>query len=450
MTHITEIPAVRFIALAVLLIAFCTSSRADDWPQWMGPDRDGTYGEDGLVDSIPEGGLPIRWRVSIHGGYAGPAVHGGRVFVADYRRTAGEFVETPSDKPKLEGFERLLCLNAANGETMWQHEYPCSYEISYPAGPRATPTVVDGLVVMLGAQGDLTVLSETDGSVRWHINLPKQFGAAVPIWGFAAHPLVTSDTIYTMVGGNGQAVVALDRASGKVKWKAMSSPDAGYCPPTIIRAGGVEQLIVWDPKTVAGLNPDTGEVHWEVEHEPDYGMSIAQPQRDGDHLFVSGIENKSIMLKLGSDKPTVSELWASTPKTSISVSTMTPLLHDGIIYGTDENLGALIAARQSDGERLWQTYLPVSPGNERRLSAGTAFVTRHEPSGRYWLFGEAGDLTLAKMNENEFESLGQMHVLDPTQTAFGRKVIWSHPAYANRTAYVRNDQEIVAVDLRAK
>ncbi len=440
----------NFAQSFVILSALQSTVWADDWPHWMGPDRDGTYHETGLVEVIPDGGLPIRWRTPIHGGYAGPAVHAGKVFVTDYRRTAGEFIETPGDKPKLQGFERLLCLDAETGKQVWQHEYACNYEISYPAGPRATPTIRDGLVVMLGAQGDLTVLSEVDGSVKWHVNLPTQFGAPVPIWGFAAHPLVTSDTIYTMVGGEGQAVVAFDRATGDTKWKALSSKDAGYCPPTLITAGDAQQLIVWHPTAVAGLNPDTGQTYWTVSHEPDYGMSIAQPQRDGENLFVSGIEDKSIMLKLDSDKPAVTEVWASTPKTSLSVSTMTPVLHDGVIYGSDEGLGALMAVRVSDGKRLWQTYVPVRPGNERRLSAGTSFVTRHEPSGRYWLFGEAGDLTLAEMNAERFQSLGQMHVIEPTQSAFGRKVIWSHPAYANRTAYIRNDQEIVAVDLERK
>jgi hypothetical protein len=126
---------------------------------------------------------------------------------------------------------------------------------------------------------------------------------------------------------------------------------------------------------------------------------------------------------------------------------MTPLIHDGVIYGSDEGTGAMIAARLSDGERLWTTYEPVRPGNERRIGAGTAFVTRHAPTGRYWLFGETGVLTLAEMDDQSFRSRGQMQVVEPTQSAFGRKVIWSHPAYANKTAYIRNDKELVAVDL---
>lgn len=440
----------RSLLFSVLFFLTLSQCRADDWPQWMGPTRMGVYGEDGLVDAIPAGGLPIKWRVAVHGGYAGPAVVGERVYLMDYRRTAGELIEDPGKKPPLEGFERILCFDARTGKEIWKHEYACSYRISYPAGPRATPTVVDGMVFALGAQGDLIALSADDGEVKWHVNLPKQFSAKVPVWGFAAHPLVADGLVYTMVGGNDQAVVAFDQASGNVAWKSLSSSDAGYCPPTMIDAGGVSQLIVWHPQAVAGLHPKTGKPYWTVPLEPDYGMSISQPIRSGDNLFVTGIVDKSLMLKLENDQPRVREAWSATPKISLSASTMTPLIHDGVIYGCDENLGAIVAAKVSDGTRLWDDRQAVDPEAERRLSAGTAYITRHSPSGRYWVFGEKGHLTLAEMDADGFRSLGQMKVVEATQSAFGRKVIWSHPAYSGKTAFIRNDKELVAVDLSAR
>ncbi|EMI16483.1 Pyrrolo-quinoline quinone [Rhodopirellula maiorica SM1] len=420
---------------------------ADDWPQWMGPTRDGNYNETGLVESIPTDGLPIKWRVPVDGGYAGPAVVGDRIYVMDYQRTKGTLVEDPGTKPKLEGIERLRCLDATNGDQIWKYEYPCSYRISYPAGPRATPTVVDGVVAILGAQGDLAVLDAESGNVKWHINLPEQFNAPVPTWGFAAHPLVTDDMVVTMVGGTDQAVVAFDRNTGKVKWKSLSSTDAGYCPPSIIQAGGTTQLIAWHPHAIASLNPKTGETYWTVPLIPDYGMSISQPQHSGEYLFASGIKDKSLMLKLDADKPAVTEVWAGAPKMSLSVSTMTPVIHDGLMFGTDESLGALVAAKVADGERVWQTYEPVRPEQKRKLPAGTVFVTRHTASGHYFLFGEDGHFSIADMDADGYHSRGQMKVVEPTQTAFGRKVVWSHPAYANQTAYVRNDKELVAIDL---
>ncbi|TWU07882.1 PQQ-binding-like beta-propeller repeat protein [Stieleria varia] len=431
-----------------LLCCLCVSvSFADDWNQWMGPTRDGVYREAGIADSIPEGGLPIRWRVPVFGGYAGPAVVGDRVYLMDYERTKGEMIETPDARPEQEGFERVRCFDANTGNQVWEHKYAVNYKISYPAGPRATPTVIDGVVVTLGAQGDLIALNASNGEMMWQVNLPKTFNAKTPIWGFAAHPLVTDSMVVTMVGGDDQAAVAFDRATGKVLWKSVSSSDAGYCPPSLIQAGGTQQLLIWHPDAVASLDPATGKPYWTEPLKPDYGMSIAQPMREGDHLFVTGIENKSMMLQLASDRPAVTKLWDSEPKTSISCSTMTPVIHDGLIFGCDESLGAVVCAKVSDGQRLWHNWLPVRPDNQRRLSAGNAFITRHAPSGRYLLFGETGLLTLAEMTAEGFRSLGQMQVVEPTQTAFGRKVIWSHPAYARQTAFIRNDKELVAVDL---
>lgn len=434
----------------VVALACAATARADDWPQWMGPTRDGVYGESGIVQAIPEGGLPVKWRAEVHGGYAGPAVVGNRVFLTDFRRTKGEMVVAPDKKPAIEGFERVLCLDAESGKKIWEHEYPCSYRVSYPAGPRATPTVKDGVVYALGTQGDFMALSADDGRVKWHVNIPKRFNAPVPMWGFAAHPLVVDDMVLTMVGGEDQAVVAFDRASGSVKWKALSSKDAGYCPPSIIKAGGTEQLLVWHPSAVASLDPRSGKEYWSVPLEPEYGMSIARPQRDGNYLFVAGIMYKGVMLRLHDDKPGVTELWRGSKKTAMYTPTHTPVMHDGIMYGCDDALGALIAAKVEDGSRLWQTYHPVVPGRDRRLSCGSVAVTRHASGNRFLLFGEMGQLTLADMDEEGYKPKGQMKVLEPTQTTSGRDVVWTHPAYAGRTMFVRNDKEIVAVDLSAK
>ncbi|MGI9474548.1 MAG: PQQ-binding-like beta-propeller repeat protein [Rubripirellula sp.] len=437
------------LGLPALLLAcvVSTSLLADDWPQWMGPTRDGVYRETGIVDAIPEHGLPVKWRTPVRGGYGGPAVVGNRIFLMDYERTAGEMIETPGDRPQLSGIERVLAFDANTGEEVWSHQYDCNYEISFPAGPRVTPTVVDNLVVALGAEGDLNVLSADTGELKWHVNIPKQFGVKTPVWGFAAHPLVTKDKVITMVGGEGHAVVAFDREDGTVIWHSQSSSDAGYCPPSLVNAGGVEQLLIWHPEAVASLNPINGELYWSEALQPQGGMSIARPQREGDLLFVGGFKNTSLMLRLMAESPTVSVEWESEVKMSLSPATMTPLIHDGIIFGCDNELGALLAVRASDGERLWQSYLPIRPSNVRRLRSGTCFVTRHPPSGRYLLFGEMGQLMIASMNADEFRSHGQMQVLEPTQTGIGRKVIWSHPAYANKTAYIRNDNELVAVDL---
>ena len=120
---------------------------------------------------------------------------------------------------------------------------------------------------------------------------------------------------------------------------------------------------------------------------------------------------------------------------------------DGVLYGTDHQDGTLIAASAEDGKRLWQTFDATAPGETRFVKEGTAFLTRIRDTDRYLVMSENGDLLIARLTAAGYQELGRMHVLEATQFAKGHDVVWSHPAYANRTAYIRNDKEIVAVDL---
>jgi outer membrane protein assembly factor BamB len=125
-------------------------------------------------------------------------------------------------------------------------------------------------------------------------------------------------------------------------------------------------------------------------------------------------------------------------------SNSTPFLEDGVIYGCDVETGALIAADMTDGTRLWQTTQPTN-GSERRSRHATAFLIKHED--RFLLFNELGDLILAQLSREAYSELGRFHVLEPTNEAFGRKVVWSCPAFAEKCMFARNDKELVCVDL---
>ncbi|WP_182867820.1 outer membrane protein assembly factor BamB family protein [Stieleria mannarensis] len=419
---------------------------ADDWSGWLGVNRDGVYRETGVVDEIPASGLPIKWRTPIAGGYAGPAVADGKVFVFDYQRSGGDVVNDPGSRAKLTGKERLLALDANTGVKIWEYSYDRPYEISYPAGPRATPTVDQDKVYLLGAEGDLTCLSVDDGSLVWTRNLPQDFGAEVPIWGFSGHPLVDGDLLYTMVGGDGQGVVAFDKATGEVRWKSLDAR-AGYCAPRIIEAGGVRQLIVFHPEAVQGLDPASGKPFWNVPITPSYDMSIAVPMVDGDLMYASGIHAEAVMIRLGTDSPSGKEFWRGGPKNAVHSSNAPPMFVDGVVYGTDCVKGNLIAVDASNGDRLWETFQPTVPGEKRFAKHGTAFLTRLGETDRYLVMSETGDLIIAELTAKGYEEKGRMHVVEPTNEAFGRPVVWTHPAYAGKTAFVRNDKEIVAVDL---
>jgi outer membrane protein assembly factor BamB len=176
-------------------------------------------------------------------------------------------------------------------------------------------------------------------------------------------------------------------------------------------------------------------------------MSVTAPRKLGNQLFVSGIGKAGVLLNLDEEKPAASVVWRATPKNAIFSTNATPILEDGMIYGCDCDLGCLMGAQISDGERLWQTYAPTA-GGDRRVSHGTAFLVKHDD--RYFLFSETGDLIVAKLSREGYKEISRFHVLEPTNEAFGRKVVWSHPAFAQRCVFARNDKEIVCVDLSAK
>jgi len=440
---------VHFTTLTLVLagtVLLCQTSFADDWAGWMGSSRDGVYRETGIIDEVPSGGLKVKWRKPIHGGYAGPAAAAGRVFVFDYQKESGKPFNDPGQRANLKGYERLTAFDAASGNQLWQHSYDCPYSISYPAGPRCTPTVDGDHVYILGSQGDLTCLRTGDGEIVWSRSLQQDFGVEVPIWGFAAHPLVDGDLLYTMVGGSGQGIVAFDKRTGEVRWKALDAK-AGYCPPSIIDAGGTRQLIVFHPEAIVSLNPGNGSEYWNIPIKPSYEMSISRPIVDGNLMYASAIHNEAVLIELASDRPAAKERWRGEPKGAVHSGNATPAFARGVIYGTDCNEGSLIAVSSKDGSRLWQTFEATKPGEKRFIKHGTAFITRVGDTDRYLLMSETGDLQMAKMTEAGYEDLGRFHVLEPTSECFGRPVVWSHPAYADRTAYIRNDKEIVAVDL---
>jgi len=434
----------------VILMLAAGWVRADDWPQWMGGQRDGVWREAGIRDGFGQDQAEVLWRAPLNWGYAGPAVANGRVYVADFIVTGEDFDPRSQGGRPLPGRERILCLDAETGEELWVHEDEVTYTISYPGGPRVTPTVHEGLLYFQGAMGHFHCLDAESGEVVWQLDLPAIHDCRPPRWGYASHPLVHGDLVYTVAGGEGSVLLALDRKTGEERWKALSAEEAGYCPPRIMEFGGTEQLLFWYPKGIASLDPATGTVHWEVELEPRFGVARMAPRRLGDRLYAAGA-GAAAMLELDRDRPGASVLWRGKPKqNAVFPLNSAPFLRDGIIYGTDAESSSLVAASMEDGERIWSdrraTLAEDAPERSRH---GTAFLVHHEPSDQFWIFSETGDLILATLSKEGYRELGRQHLLEPTNEAWGRKVLWSHPAFALKSVFARNDREIIRVDLSA-
>ncbi len=433
--------------LLSLLVASIVTVNADDWPRWMGEKADGIWREEGVRKDLKEK-LPVVWRAPVGWGYSGPAVVGNRVYLSDYQRTEGELINNPGKAVKWEGSERVLCLDAKTGEPVWTYEAPRTYRLSYPGGPRSTPTVADGMVYFLGGMGNLVCLDARSGEKKWEKDFQKDFKAALPIWGFSAHPLVSNGLVYCVVGGEGSVAVAFDAKTGEVKWKALTSEKQGYCPPSIIRAGGVDQLLIWHPQAMNALNPKTGETYWSLPLKPNYGMSVMTPRLVGNKIFASGIGRVGAMIELDESKPAAKFAWKGKPKTAVYCCNSTPIIVDGVIYGSDIDSSNLIAASVEDGRRYWQTIDPVIAEKYQKGGRhGTVYLTYHEGNQQFWLVNEGGDLILAELSKEGYKELGRQHILKPTNEAFNRPVTWSAPAFSDQAVFMRNDKELVRVDL---
>jgi outer membrane protein assembly factor BamB len=442
---------------------------ANDWPQWLGPQRDGVWRDDGILDRFPPGGPAVQWRTPIGAGYAGPAVAGQCVYVTDFVSKTNSKPTMNMKRTRMPGVERVLCLDT-NGNVRWKHEYECEYAISFPSGPRTTPLVADGRVYTLGAMGDLICLDAASGKAVWSVNLPERYGdpqkpnRGIPLWGYAASPLLDGDRLITLAGDDGSVVVALNKDTGKELWRALSSFSIGYCPPAIYTVGKTRQLIIWHPEAVCGLEPETGKVLWQVPFElHESALSIPMPRFDGSRLFVTSFYNSALMLKLDLERPGATVLWrgkgkGEQPHQTASLHSImpTPVMKDGYVYGVD-SYGELRCLNADTGERVWTALgvtRPLKNGqrDESKPSAkdrwDNAFLN---PQGdRCFLFNEAGELIIARLEPSGYTEIDRAKIIDADNSMPGRTVVWSQPAYARRCVYVRNDHEIVCVSLEKK
>ncbi len=180
----------------------CANALADDWPQWQGPQRDGVWRETGLLSSFPAAGLKVLWRAAVAGGYSGPAVSGGHVYVPDF--VPAPETHRPSNPFKRitqAGQERLQCLDQLSGKLLWTDVHDVAYGMSYSAGPRATPTVDGDRVYTLGGEGDLRCIDSNSGKLVWSRGLSDETHPT-PMWGFASAPLVDGDSLICVGGGS--------------------------------------------------------------------------------------------------------------------------------------------------------------------------------------------------------------------------------------------------------
>ncbi len=442
------------VLLATMMAGFVLTGSvgAEDWPEWRGRDRLAVWDERGIVQELPEE-LEVTWRVALGSGFSGPAVADGRVFITDWQ-------EDPESRT-MDGTERAVALDEQTGAVLWTREWQTTYRMlmgSYAIGPRATPTVDDDRVYVVGASGRLLCLDVETGAVVWEKDYRADYDSFVPTWGIASAPLVDGDRLISVVGGEpGALVVAFDKYTGEERWRAVDVVgEMGYGQPVIYEAGGTRQLVVWHAAALVSLNPETGAIYWEQPWEVGAGMSVATPVKSGDYLLVTQFYNGSMMMRLSTDRPAATLLWKGGSRSELPDQTdglhamiTTPLVVGDYVYGVG-SYGELRALDARTGERLW-----MSPDMTAQARWGTAFMVRH--GDRYFVNNDDGYLMIAQFTPDGYVELDRTRLIEPTSSSglgpsrrWDRPVNWSHPAYANRHIVHRNDREIIRASLAAE
>lgn len=417
------------IALAGL-VALTAAARAEDWPQWRGPNRDGAWNETGIVESFPADGLKFSWRTPIGRGWSSPVVAQGRVFVTDVLVV------------RSNATERVLCFDEATGRLLWSHHYA----VDYPdwalepnaGGPRATPIIRGGKLFTLGALGHLFCLDAAKGAVLWAKSLAKEYGVK-EFTGITASLLIEGELLILQICAKPAAcVVALDRNSGKEKWKALDDSFT-YSSPIIITAGGRKQLIVWTQEAVTSLDPATGKTWWRERLQTPGDMAVSTPVFSNHRLLIGGL-----MFKLDADKPAASVIWPETmPATRrILSNTSTALFLGDYVYSAKIS-GELVCLEAATGKQVWTTNTVTDLKN-----GSSIHLARCDDA--VFLFTNQGNLIRAQLTPQGYREFGRARLLEPTSPFGDRKCAWTPPACANRHVFVRNDEELVCASLAAK
>lgn len=419
---------------AILLTAIAS---ADDWPQWRGPQRDGIWRERGIVRELPEGQLPYVWSVEIGPGYSGPTVAEGRVYVMDRQ---------PKDR---DATERVHCFDSATGKALWSLEYPAEYRISYTAGPRASITVHEGKAYCVGAMGHFHCLDAQAGTVIWKRDLQSDYDIQMPIWGIAASPMVYMDLVIQQVCGAGDAcMVAFDKNTGKEVWRALKDRGA-YSSPVLMQQDGSDVLVCWTGDSLSGLDPKSGNVYWSHAFPPSrMPIGVGDPVVSGDRVFVSSFYDGSLMVRAPKETLASDVLWRAVGPDeqhtrSLHAMIGTCIVQDNLVFGAD-SYGEFRCLDATTGERLWEDTTAVP-----RARWATIHMVRE--SDRVWMFNERGELLITKLSREGLQILSRSQLIEPTRDQLGQRggVCWSHPAYAERSVFARNDKQLVRVSLAA-
>ncbi|MBI3467906.1 MAG: PQQ-like beta-propeller repeat protein [Planctomycetes bacterium] len=393
---------------------------AGEWPQFLGPNRTGISSEINLIESWPVDGPKEVWRAQGGIGMSGLSISRGRLLTIVQK----------------EGEQRLVSLKAQSGEPVWETTLAPEYRNSMGDGPRSTPTIRGDRVFAFTGQGILAALNFDDGAAQWSHNLADELHVKPAEYGMACSPLIVGNLVIVTVGAPRATVVALDAVTGKQIWTAGSDP-IGYSSPALLEVSGQPQVVVCSGNSVLGLKPDRGDLLWRYPYATDYNCNIAVPLAVNGQVFVSSGENHgSVLLKIepAGKAFEVNAVWDSLGvKSVLRNEWQTSILLDGHLYGFD-NVGSagpvthLTCINAATSQRVWQ---------RPRFGKGNLIAA----DGKLFVSTMEGELVVVRATPSKYEEIGRTTVVGSTRQA---------PSLAAGMLYLRDDKDIVCLDVRRK
>jgi outer membrane protein assembly factor BamB len=403
----TNLKQYSFFALAMVLAA-AAPLRADDWPNWRGPNHNGISTESGWLAQWPADGPPRLWKASVGTGFSSVAVANGRAY------TMGNAQDT----------DTVFCFDAETGKVIWKHSYPCPLDAHwYEGGTSSTPTVDGNTVFTLSKKGDLFCLAADTGKVLWSTNIAV--GLELPMWGLSSSALIEGNLLLLNVGTCG---AALDKSSGKAVWTT-GTKASGYSTPVPYSSAGKPALALMTGSGAAGVDLATGARLWDFPLHGQWNLFIADVIPVGDRFFVSSsYANTGALVQLqdGAARP----VWQNG---NLRNQVNSSVLVDGCLYGVDGVAGpapsaSLKCVDARDGSVKWNF-----PG----LGGGSLMVADH----KIIALSDKGELFTAAVSPQSFTPISRAQVLG------GR--CWTVPVLANARIYCRNAKgDLLCLDVK--
>jgi outer membrane protein assembly factor BamB len=382
---------------------------AQDWPQLLGPTRDGVY-----TGPFSTSVAPL-WRKEIGEGYSAPVVAAGRL-VLFHRRGSEEIVEI---------------LEAASGKPQWRFSYPTAYrdDFGFSNGPRSTPTIDSGRVYTYGAEGILHCLNQTTGAKIWSVDAVKQFGVRKEFFGTACSPIIAGGLLLMNIGGADQAgIVAIEKQSGKVAWKALQD-EAGYSSPVLATIDGTPHALFFTRQGLVDADPASGRIRFQFRWRSRQNASVnaAVPLVRGNQVFLSASYGTgAALLEIRGNTSKV--VWSGDD--SLSNHYATSVHKDGYLYG--------FHGRQEYGQQL--RCVEWSTGKVAWSVDGFGAGTLTLAGTQLFIVREDGELVIAEATPKGFQPARKIRLAHSS--------IRAYPAFSDGRIYVRTDNELFCFKIR--